>query len=333
MSSIRNSLHRRTHKERSQLSHRSKLGILEKHKDYVLRARDFHSKQDRIRRLKQKASEKNKDEFHFGMVNQRTNEGIHIQDRGNVSMPIDMVKLLKTQDENYIRTMRTRGQKKIDKIKAQLTALADLICPSLSSGPDEEEEGLDATEIDILQQAGIFKGKQPVAARRRNHVIFVSNEEEVNKYIGSSSSNANPDVEMSEGESVDEDDLGWKMSSKANKRPTKEGGEGEESRMAELREEARITQSHRSRLLKELAARLTRDTQLRYAERELEMQRQLMGKGGNRKVRGAEKVEGDDDESEDEDEVDARKGRPADAPAQDKVYKPRVYKWRAERKR
>ena len=111
MSSLRNSLHRRNHKERGQLAHRSKLGILEKHKDYVLRAKDYHSKQDRIRRLKQKASEKNKDEFHFGMVNQRTNEGVHIQSRGNVAMPLDMVKLLKTQDENYVRTMRTRGQK------------------------------------------------------------------------------------------------------------------------------------------------------------------------------------------------------------------------------
>jgi U3 small nucleolar RNA-associated protein 11 len=72
MSSLRNSLHRRNHKERSQLSHRSKLGLLEKHKDYVLRARDYHSKQDRITRLRQKAADRNKDEFYFGMVNQRT---------------------------------------------------------------------------------------------------------------------------------------------------------------------------------------------------------------------------------------------------------------------
>ena len=72
MSSLRNSLHRRNHKERSQLAHRSRLGILEKHKDYVLRARDYHSKQERITRLRRKAADKNKDEFYFGMVNQRT---------------------------------------------------------------------------------------------------------------------------------------------------------------------------------------------------------------------------------------------------------------------
>jgi len=72
-SSLRNSLHRRNHKERSQLAHRSKLGILEKHKDYVQRARDYHSKQDRLNRLRQKAAERNQDEFYFSMVKEKTN--------------------------------------------------------------------------------------------------------------------------------------------------------------------------------------------------------------------------------------------------------------------
>jgi hypothetical protein len=72
MSSLRNSLHRRNHKERSQLSHRERFGILEKHKDYVLRARDYHSKQDRIQRLRQKAADRNKDEFYFGMNREKT---------------------------------------------------------------------------------------------------------------------------------------------------------------------------------------------------------------------------------------------------------------------
>ena len=111
MSSLRNSLHRKNHKERSQLAHRTRLGILEKHKDYVLRARDYHSKQDRITRLRQKAADRNKDEFYFGMVNQKTRQGVHIQDRGNEALPVDVVKVLKSQDENYIRTMRTSNQK------------------------------------------------------------------------------------------------------------------------------------------------------------------------------------------------------------------------------
>ena len=110
-SSLRNSLHRRNHKERSQLAHRAKFGILEKHKDYVQRARDYHSKQDRLTRLRQKAADRNKDEFYFSMNKERTVGGVHVKDRGNVSMPMDMVKLLKTQDEGYVRTMRANGLK------------------------------------------------------------------------------------------------------------------------------------------------------------------------------------------------------------------------------
>ena len=78
MSSLRNSLHRRNHKERSQLAHRAKFGILEKHKDYVLRAKDYHSKQERIKTLQRKAADRNKDEFYFGMVHGKTNVRIYL---------------------------------------------------------------------------------------------------------------------------------------------------------------------------------------------------------------------------------------------------------------
>ena len=68
------------------------------------------------------------------------------------------------------------------------------------------------------------------------------------------------------------------------------------------------------------------------------MQRLLMGKGRSRKVRGVERVEGKDEVSEDEDAVDARGGRGSGSKrggkgVDEKEYRPRVYKWRAERKR
>ena len=90
----------------------------------------------------------------------------------------------------------------------------------------------------------------------------------------------------------------------------------------------------RKRLVKELSARLGRDRQLRYAEREFEMQRKLMGKGARKKIKGVEKVGADEDEM-DEDELDARKGkqRHHTRRVDETTYKPRVYKWRLERKR
>jgi len=112
-----------------------------------------------------------------------------------------------------------------------------------------------------------------------------------------------------------------------------------DSDVSTLSEECR--QSHldkRKRLLKELSARLDRDRQLRYAQREFEMQRQLMGKGGRTKILGVEKVEENDvdDDDENEDEIDARRGRgrkPSLRQVDEATYKPRVYKWRLERKR
>lgn len=76
-----------------------------------------------------------------------------------------------------------------------------------------------------------------------------------------------------------------------------------------------------------MAARLSRDKLLRYTERELEMQKALMGKGASKKLKGVEKVE---DEDEDEDEEDEER-RPKKV--DEKLWKPRVYKWRVERKR
>lgn len=65
-------LQKKQHRERSQPVKRAKLGLLEKHADYVKRARDFHSKEDRIKKLREKAEGRNKDEFYFGMINSRT---------------------------------------------------------------------------------------------------------------------------------------------------------------------------------------------------------------------------------------------------------------------
>ena len=67
---------------------------------------------------------------------------------------------------------------------------------------------------------------------------------------------------------------------------------------------------------------------LRYAERELEMQRMLMGKGRSKKVKGVERVEASDEEGEGEDT-----GRRGGEAVEERLYRPRVYRWRAERKR
>ncbi|ETW87069.1 hypothetical protein HETIRDRAFT_41733 [Heterobasidion irregulare TC 32-1] len=336
-SSIRNSLHRRNHKERSQLAHRTRLGILEKHKDYVLRARDYHSKQDRIIRLKQKAADRNKDEFYFSMKRQRTEGGVHVQDRGNVALPADMVKVLKSQDEAYIRTMRAMGMKKIEKLKSQLSSLADLLRPG-SLDAEIEESNLDEEELEILREVGLIAG--PSQGRKKSsskgsakHIIFAVNAEEAQQHATRNKRKLPSDNTAATTE-MKVIDLGWRSTMQKKGKTKADTDADVEVGKASLINERREATEHRGRLLKELSARLIRDRMLRYAERELEMQRLLMGKGGSKKLKGVEKVEEDDEDDEDDD-IGTRSAKAAqDNGAVDKkAYKPRVYKWRVERKR
>lgn len=50
-------------------------GLLEKHKDYVLRARDFQRKQGTLKQLRHKAAMRNPDEFYFAMQGSKTKGG------------------------------------------------------------------------------------------------------------------------------------------------------------------------------------------------------------------------------------------------------------------
>ncbi|KAI9853113.1 MAG: hypothetical protein M1838_001614 [Thelocarpon superellum] len=119
MSSMRNAVQRRNHRERAQPKEREKWGILEKHKDYSLRAKDYNAKKARLRTLRQKAGERNPDEFYFGMMRSRTSKasGTRIGDRGNTVLSQDSVRLLKTQDMGYLRTMAMKARKETEKLE------------------------------------------------------------------------------------------------------------------------------------------------------------------------------------------------------------------------
>ncbi|CAH3121286.1 unnamed protein product [Pocillopora meandrina] len=112
------------HKERGQLKSRKKYGLLEKHKDYVLRARDYHKKQDHLKLLREKALNKNPDEFYFKMISSKTKDGIHHAKRGKTHTA-KALKHMKTQDLNYVSSKRSMEAKKIEKLQASLHLLED----------------------------------------------------------------------------------------------------------------------------------------------------------------------------------------------------------------
>jgi len=125
MSSLRNAVKRVTHKERSQPDARKKLGFLEKHKDYVERAKDYHKKQDYLNVLKKKAADRNPDEFYFKMHKSGVNsKGVHKELRDG-SLDTATVSKLKTQDMGYIVHKKAVDDKKVKKMQASLHLIGE----------------------------------------------------------------------------------------------------------------------------------------------------------------------------------------------------------------
>ncbi|XAR69834.1 hypothetical protein NMG60_11001562 [Bertholletia excelsa] len=123
MSSLRNAIYRRTHKERSQPHARRKFGLLEKHKDYVVRAKAYHKKEEALQKLKEKAAFRNPDEFYFKMIKTKTVDGVHKLESEANRYTQEELTLMKTQDIGYILQKLQSERKKIEKLTAELQSL------------------------------------------------------------------------------------------------------------------------------------------------------------------------------------------------------------------
>jgi U3 small nucleolar RNA-associated protein 11 len=122
MASLRNAIPRKTHKERSQPAARKHLGLLEKKKDYIERARDFQRKTGRITDLRKKATEKNPDEFYFGMIHAKTNRGVHEAKRkdGVDGLSHSEVRVMKDQDLTYLAMKQSVDERRAQKLQNDL---------------------------------------------------------------------------------------------------------------------------------------------------------------------------------------------------------------------
>ncbi|KAF2677787.1 U3 small nucleolar RNA-associated protein 11 [Lentithecium fluviatile CBS 122367] len=255
MSSMRNAVQRRNHKERAQPEERAKWGLLEKRKDYKLRAADHREKKKRLKILKEKAQDRNPDEFSFGMMSSKVDaQGRKVGDRGNKALSMDVVKLLKTQDAGYIRTMLQMVRKEREELEQKIV-LAD-------------------EEVKVLRDGD--KGK------KGRHTVYVGGVEEQNDF----------DEESWFGTGGEWPDRVWNRPRKATKsseQPTEEDEEGvrpkklskkqQEAQEAVEREEKALMNKRartQQRAAAHLAAVKARERDLMAAEEELEKQRAKM---------------------------------------------------------
>ncbi|KAL4917864.1 small-subunit processome [Aspergillus aurantiobrunneus] len=158
MSSMRNAVQRRQHRERGQLQGREKWGILEKHKDYSLRARDYNTKKEKLKRLEEKARDRNPDEFAFGMMSSHSatkgKHGSGMRDSAAArGLDHEALKLMKTQDAGYLRTVGERVRREMEKLEMEVRVqegmgVVDGYNNKGGNGEDEDDEwdGFDGGE-------------------------------------------------------------------------------------------------------------------------------------------------------------------------------------------
>ncbi|KAI0473731.1 U3 small nucleolar RNA-associated protein 11 [Xylariaceae sp. FL0804] len=246
-SSMRNAVQRRNHKERGQLIERQKLGLLEKHKDYSARAKDYNKKKQQLRNLRQKAADRNEDEFYFGMMSRKGPSTVVSKgkkwtgtvdgDRGNKAMDMDTVRLLKTQDMGYLRTTRNVVAKEVRQTEERIVGLG---------GSLEEEQEMD---LDLDDELG-FGDEVSAKKTKPKKTVFADGVQERQERI-----------HVDTGEDENEDD---------------EGLSADETSPEKLRVE------QREKLLAKLQRRLQHSRKklrvLARAEHQLEIQRARMAK-------------------------------------------------------
>lgn len=121
MGALQHAIQKKQHRERAQPQERKKWGLLEKKKDYKLRAQDYHAKQNQLKLLKRKAEERNPDEYYPEMTKTRlTDNADKIKTNTGNMLSNDAAKLLKTQDEGYVRTQLGRERKVIERLQGEV---------------------------------------------------------------------------------------------------------------------------------------------------------------------------------------------------------------------
>lgn len=133
----------KTHRERHQPESRKHLGILEKKKDYKLRAKHYNETRDSIKFFKKVALNKNQNEFFHHMINSKIKDGVHKEKpKPDDDLTEDQLKLMRLQDSRYINMKHQIEARKVGRLQSNLHMIdsANEIKNSHTFFVDDKEE-------------------------------------------------------------------------------------------------------------------------------------------------------------------------------------------------
>uniref|UniRef100_A0A0G4FCE2 U3 small nucleolar RNA-associated protein 11 n=1 Tax=Chromera velia CCMP2878 TaxID=1169474 RepID=A0A0G4FCE2_9ALVE len=170
MSSYKHLVHRRVHLERHQPERRQRLGLLEKKKDYKLRAEDFHKKQDKVKELAEIARLRNPEEYSRKMAKKAklVNGKKVILDRdqeGDRAFDSKAAKALNALDRSLISVKSQKQKRKLEGLQGELHMLEAKKpnAHTLFMDSDEEADLLSAAAASAPQA----RGKREKGKRKR----------------------------------------------------------------------------------------------------------------------------------------------------------------------
>jgi U3 small nucleolar RNA-associated protein 11 len=285
MSSLRNAVKRITHKERSQPQDRSHLGILEKKKDYQQRAKHYHAQQDRLKRLQERAAQRNPDEFYFGMQRSQVKNGKHTQAATKEKddyrhLDPQLVRIMKDQDLKFVRMQQQQDSKAAAKLQASLHQLNN----------DDDEHSHHGRKhtvfVETQQQAQDFDvathfDTLPELAHRSFNRLRKCNVEQIMAMATNNNNNHN-NIVMNNG--------GGETTTTTTAKSSSPSSSKQKLALLKLqhRQQARQLAKAKELAYRELQARQNRARSLRLAEQHLVTEQLVASKGRKRKITAAE---------------------------------------------
>lgn len=241
-------------------------------KDYSLRAKDYNQKKAKLARLSEKARDRNPDEFAFGMMSAQSRAAGKHGSSGNRDsaaargLSHDAIKLLKTQDAAYLRTVGERVRREMERVEQEVRLQEGM--REVIGGPGAAKKGKEEEEmIDEDDEFGFDFGDEEVVKPKK--VVFAGDRAEQREL-------KNRRLQEEEEDEEDDEDMDDSFEQRQKQKKSRKQLEAErqalveERRARKLRKRAIEARENKLKNLQKQYADITA------AERELDWQRGRM---------------------------------------------------------